>query len=160
MEYTACAAKYVAQSRLINHKNQLCPHRYPFTPGWREAIIVMCLAQGHKCHDRDSNPHSAEQNHKSLNWVLFSARPRHPRNGATNFIVKITSVQFALHLIFCLLSIQAPSTSVCLSILDLHSDPRTCGALILQMCRDLSEYLRPIRPGVPNPEVDYNLIIR
>ncbi|XP_071795779.1 zinc finger FYVE domain-containing protein 26-like isoform X2 [Asterias amurensis] len=54
---------------------------------------------------------------------------------------------------------QAPSTSVCLSILDLHSDPRACGALILQMCRDLSEYLRPIRPGVPNPEVDYNLII-
>ena len=21
-----------------NHKNYLCPHRYPFTPGWREAI--------------------------------------------------------------------------------------------------------------------------
>ncbi|XP_022094724.1 zinc finger FYVE domain-containing protein 26-like isoform X2 [Acanthaster planci] len=54
---------------------------------------------------------------------------------------------------------QAPSTSVCLSILDLHSDHSTCGTLILQICRDLSEYLRPIRPGVPNPEVDYNLII-
>ena len=24
-----------------------------------EAIMVKCLAQGHKCHDRDSNPHSA-----------------------------------------------------------------------------------------------------
>ena len=29
------------------------------TPGWREAIMVKCLAQGHKCHGRDSNPHSA-----------------------------------------------------------------------------------------------------
>ena len=27
--------------------NQLCPHRYPFNPGWREAIMVKCLAQGH-----------------------------------------------------------------------------------------------------------------
>ena len=36
-EYTVCAAKYVSQSRLINHKNQLCPRRYPFTPWWREA---------------------------------------------------------------------------------------------------------------------------
>ena len=25
---------------LIKHNNQLCPHRYPFTPGWREAIMV------------------------------------------------------------------------------------------------------------------------
>ena len=37
---------------------QLCPHRYPFTPGWREAIMVNCLAQGHKHHGRGSNPHS------------------------------------------------------------------------------------------------------
>ena len=33
---------------LIKHNNQLCPHRYPFTPGWREAIMVKCLVQGHK----------------------------------------------------------------------------------------------------------------
>ena len=25
---------------LIKHNNQLCPRRYPFTPGWREAITV------------------------------------------------------------------------------------------------------------------------
>ena len=31
---------HVVQSKLI------CPHRHPFTPGWREAIIVKCLAQG------------------------------------------------------------------------------------------------------------------
>ena len=35
---------------LIKHNNQLCPRRYPFTPGWREAIMVKCLAQGHMHH--------------------------------------------------------------------------------------------------------------
>ena len=36
------------------------------TPGWREAIMVKCLAQGHKCHGRDSNPHSAAN---TRTWV-------------------------------------------------------------------------------------------
>ena len=35
------------------------PSQVPiYTPGWREAIIVKYLAQGHKCNDQDSNPHS------------------------------------------------------------------------------------------------------
>ena len=37
-EYTACAAKYVAQSRLIHHKNQLCPHRYPLPLGGEKQL--------------------------------------------------------------------------------------------------------------------------
>ncbi|XP_033125838.1 zinc finger FYVE domain-containing protein 26-like isoform X2 [Anneissia japonica] len=54
---------------------------------------------------------------------------------------------------------QAPSTSLCISILDLHSDPSECGSLILDLCRGMSENLRPLKPGVPNPEIDYNLLI-
>ncbi|XP_077991490.1 zinc finger FYVE domain-containing protein 26-like [Glandiceps talaboti] len=54
---------------------------------------------------------------------------------------------------------QAPSTSLCLSILDLHSNPLTCAQQILVLCRDVSGYLKPIKPGVPNPEVDSNLVI-
>nr|XP_054759360.1 zinc finger FYVE domain-containing protein 26-like [Lytechinus pictus] len=54
---------------------------------------------------------------------------------------------------------QAPSTSLCLSILELHSDPGACGHLILLMCQRLSEYLRPVRPGEPNTEVDYSLVL-
>ena len=37
------------------------PSQVPiYTPGWREAITVKCLAQGHKYHGRgwDSNPYS------------------------------------------------------------------------------------------------------
>ena len=45
---------------------------YPFTPGWREAIIVKCLAQGHLSVTTGiRNPHSAEQKHQSLSSVLF-----------------------------------------------------------------------------------------
>ena len=28
---------------LIKHNNKLCPHRYPFTPGWREAKLSVLL---------------------------------------------------------------------------------------------------------------------
>ena len=33
----------------------------PFTPWWREAIIVQCLALGHKCHDEG----------KQITWAGF-----------------------------------------------------------------------------------------
>jgi len=59
-----------------------------------------------------------------------------------------------------LLVLQAPSTSLCISILNLHGSGRECGRLILALCDDLSCFLKPIAPGVPNPEVDYNLIMR
>ena len=36
------------------------------------------LAQGHKCHNRDSNPHCAEQKHQSLSSMLLSTQPQHP----------------------------------------------------------------------------------
>ena len=51
-EYTTWATVYIAPKAFS---------QVPiYSPGWREAIIVKYLAQGHKCHDRDSNPHSSE----------------------------------------------------------------------------------------------------
>ena len=41
------------------------------------AIIVKCLAQGHKCHGRDSNPHSADYKHQSLCPMLLTDHPWH-----------------------------------------------------------------------------------
>ncbi|XP_046355808.2 zinc finger FYVE domain-containing protein 26-like isoform X1 [Haliotis rufescens] len=54
---------------------------------------------------------------------------------------------------------QAPSVSLCISILGNHSHQKECGQQMLNMCDYLSEFLQPISPGVPNPEVDYSLII-
>ena len=78
-EYTSLAQQICA-TQLNQSQEPSLPSRsqVPINHGWREAIIVKCLAQGHKCHDRDSNPHSAEHNHLSLNSMLLSARPQHP----------------------------------------------------------------------------------
>ncbi|PIK34340.1 putative zinc finger FYVE domain-containing protein 26 [Apostichopus japonicus] len=54
---------------------------------------------------------------------------------------------------------KAPNTSLCQSILDLLNDSFECGGHLLQFAETLSEKLKPIRPGVPNPEVDHSLII-
>ena len=45
-------------------------------------------------------------------------------------------------------------------MLELHSDLRECGQVILNLCDDVSHLLQPIAPSVRNPEVDYSLIIR
>ncbi|BFZ12118.1 hypothetical protein BsWGS_15157 [Bradybaena similaris] len=54
---------------------------------------------------------------------------------------------------------QAPSVSLSISLLKQHSSRAEAGKLILSMCDQLSTYLVPISPGVPNPEIDYSLII-
>lgn len=54
---------------------------------------------------------------------------------------------------------QAPSVALCMSILQHHTDSHVSGQLILTMCDDLSTFLQPLAPGVPNLEVDYGLII-
>ncbi|XP_076098495.1 uncharacterized protein LOC143068375 isoform X2 [Mytilus galloprovincialis] len=54
---------------------------------------------------------------------------------------------------------QAPSTSLCLSILGLHGDTKLSGKLMLEMCDDLSKHLKQLAPGIPNPEVDYSLLL-
>lgn len=54
---------------------------------------------------------------------------------------------------------QAPSASLCVSILDLHSDAKACGRLILDLCNSLSQKLVPVAPGVKNEELDHNLVI-
>lgn len=59
-----------------------------------------------------------------------------------------------------ILHYQAPSASLCVSILDLHSDTRACGGLILDLCNSLSQKLVPVAPGVRNEELDHNLVIR
>lgn len=56
--------------------------------------------------------------------------------------------------------LQAPSASLCVSILDLHSDAKACGMLILDLCNSLSQKLVPVAPGVKNEELDHNLLIR
>ncbi len=43
-----------------------------------EALTIKFHAKGHKCQDRDSNPHSADQKHQSLSPVRLTSWPQHP----------------------------------------------------------------------------------
>lgn len=55
---------------------------------------------------------------------------------------------------------QAPSTSLCLAVLELLSDQRHSAHVILNLVDDSSKLLQPLARGVKNPEVDYHFIIR
>lgn len=55
----------------------------------------------------------------------------------------------------------APSVSLCLSILALHSSTGPqCADFLLMHCGRFEALLRPLQPDYPNPEVDYALVTR
>ena len=54
---------------------------------------------------------------------------------------------------------QAPSTSLCISILELHSDSRQCALSMIELCRTVSMQVVPQNKGIINKEVDHNLVI-
>jgi zinc finger FYVE domain-containing protein 26 len=54
---------------------------------------------------------------------------------------------------------QAPSTSLCISILELHSDARQCALSMIELCHRVSMQVVPQNKGIINKEVDHNLVI-
>ena len=38
-------------------------------------MVLKCLVKGYKCHDRESNPHSADQKQHSSSPLCIPARP-------------------------------------------------------------------------------------
>lgn len=55
----------------------------------------------------------------------------------------------------------APSVSLCLSILALHSTTGPeCANFLLLHCSKFESLLRPLQPGHPNPEIDYVMVTR
>lgn len=54
----------------------------------------------------------------------------------------------------------APSASLCLSILALHSPGKECADFLLTFCEKFESLLRPLHPGHLNPEVDYAFVTR
>uniref|UniRef100_A0A182SMD6 FYVE-type domain-containing protein n=1 Tax=Anopheles maculatus TaxID=74869 RepID=A0A182SMD6_9DIPT len=54
----------------------------------------------------------------------------------------------------------APSTSQCLAICNLHTQNDEMASFLLYHCAKLEALLRPLHPGIPNPEIDYALVAR
>ncbi|XP_049845454.1 zinc finger FYVE domain-containing protein 26 isoform X2 [Schistocerca gregaria] len=55
---------------------------------------------------------------------------------------------------------HAPSVSLCLAILKLHSEQEAHTRFLLDACDRMLHLLQPISPGTVNPEVDHTIVIR
>lgn len=55
---------------------------------------------------------------------------------------------------------HAPSVSLCLAILKLHSEQEAHTRFLLDACDRMLHVLQPISPGTMNPEVDHTIVIR
>ncbi|XP_029052519.1 uncharacterized protein LOC114880560 isoform X2 [Osmia bicornis bicornis] len=54
----------------------------------------------------------------------------------------------------------APNISLCLAILNLHSDHKTYTSFLLDCCDEMRRLLQPVSNGKVNPEVDHVVIIK
>ncbi|XP_035723790.1 protein DDB_G0276689-like [Vespa mandarinia] len=54
----------------------------------------------------------------------------------------------------------APSISLCLAILNLHSDHKAYTSFLLDRCDEMKQLLYPVNDGEVNPEVDHIVIIK
>ncbi|XP_024936036.1 zinc finger FYVE domain-containing protein 26 homolog isoform X2 [Cephus cinctus] len=55
---------------------------------------------------------------------------------------------------------HAPSISLCLAILNLHSDHEAYASFLLDRCDEMKRLLQPVSGGKVNPEIDHALIIK
>ena len=62
-------------SKLNTHINHICSHKVPILPLGGEKLVVKCLAQGHKCHNRDFN--YIPMTLTTRTWVWCSYTPGH-----------------------------------------------------------------------------------
>ncbi|KOC64689.1 Zinc finger FYVE domain-containing protein 26 [Habropoda laboriosa] len=54
----------------------------------------------------------------------------------------------------------APNISLCLAILNLHSEHKTYASFLLDCCDDMKRLLQPVSGGKVNPEIDHTVIIK
>lgn len=54
----------------------------------------------------------------------------------------------------------APSASLCLNLLSMHTPGQDCCDFLLSYCKKFEALLKPLKPGHANPEVDYAFVTR
>lgn len=54
----------------------------------------------------------------------------------------------------------APSASLCLNLISLHTPGQECCDFLLSYCKKFEALLKPLKPGQSNPEVDYTFVTR
>lgn len=54
----------------------------------------------------------------------------------------------------------APSASLCLTLISMHTPGPNCSNFLLKYCKKFEALLKPLKPGHANPEVDYAFVTR
>lgn len=54
----------------------------------------------------------------------------------------------------------APSASLCLGLISMHTPGQNCCDFLLSYCKKFEALLKPLKPGHSNPEVDYAFVTR
>lgn len=54
----------------------------------------------------------------------------------------------------------APSASLCLNIIAMHTPGQECCDFLLSYCKKFEALLKPLKPGHANPEIDYAFVTR
>lgn len=54
----------------------------------------------------------------------------------------------------------APSASLCLNLISMHTPGQDCCDFLLSYCKKFEALLKPLKPGQSNPEVDYAFVTR
>lgn len=54
----------------------------------------------------------------------------------------------------------APSASLCLNLISMHTPGQDCCDFLLSYCKKFEALLKPLQPGKKNPEVDYAFVTR
>lgn len=54
----------------------------------------------------------------------------------------------------------APSASLCLNIISMHTPGQECCDFLLSYCKKFEALLKPLKPGHANPEIDYAFVTR
>ena len=76
-------------------------------------------------------------------WQLLPGDPHYNENLRTEFFYE-----------------ESPSTTLCMAILDLMSDAKTCANFILHCCHNVSMQLVPDDSGRVNEEIDHYFTIK
>lgn len=54
----------------------------------------------------------------------------------------------------------APSASLCLNIVSMHTPGQECCDFLIDYCKKFEALLKPLKPGYANPEIDYTFVTR
>lgn len=114
-----------------------------------------CFKQTHGLHS-DAAMCQSTSSAKSLTLLEYCQQPIATRSGWTYHFTGQLKHDNLLRDEFCYE--YAPSASLCLNIISMHTPGQECCDFLLRHCKKFESLLKPLKPGHANPEIDYAFV--